>query len=288
MKHIIFITTQCVALAVFAIACVAPQQIDLIEREQQRLRGQNSTVQADLGSMRSDIDAMRTSLADTRANVQQLQRELTALKESIDETRYQMGQKIGQSSREGDQRVKDLEARVSQLSDTIRAQEAAAQSRENELRELRESMQSSQRGAPESPTEKMSDLAAGESDVVRRDYGTAWRAMEIKDFPAAILRFGEFLKKHPQSSLAANAQYWIGECNYALRKFDQAIIEFDVVRRKYPEAEKVPAALLKQGFAFAELGEKLNARLVLQEVVEKFPDSAEAAKAKTRLKALES
>jgi TolA-binding protein len=50
----------------------------------------------------------------------------------------------------------------------------------------------------------------------------------------------------------------------------------------------VPAALLKQGFAFAELGEKINARLVLQEVAEKYPNSPEAAKAKLRLKALES
>lgn len=278
----------CATLVATTVACVAPQQVELIEREQQRLRGQNTTVLADLGGMRSDIETIRVSLADTRANVQQLQRELGALKESIDEARYQMGQKIGQSSREGDQRVKDLEARVSELSETIRAQEAAARSREDEVRELREVLQASRKAALESPAEQMSDALTGESDSIRRDYGSAWRVMEIKDFPAAIARFTEFLKKHPKSSLAANAQYWIGECYYALRKFDQAIIEFDVVRRKYPEADKVPAALLKQGFAFAELGEKLNARLVLQEVVEKFPESAEAGKAKLRLKALES
>ncbi len=81
---------------------------------------------------------------------------------------------------------------------------------------------------------------------------------------------------------------WLGECHYALREFDQAIIEFDAVRRKYPQGDKVPAALLKQGYAFAELGEKVNARLILQELVEKYPQSSEAAKAKVKLKALES
>jgi len=45
---------------------------------------------------------------------------------------------------------------------------------------------------------------------------------------------------------------------------------------------------LKQGFAFADMGEKVNARLVLQEVVEKFPQSAEAERARQRLKAIES
>jgi len=134
----------------------------------------------------------------------------------------------------------------------------------------------------------MSEAAAGETDAIRRDYEAAWRLLDKKDYKAAITRFKDFLKKYPKSNLANNAQYWIGESHYALREFDQAIIEFDAVRRKYPQGEKVPAALLKQGFAFAELGEKVNARLVLQEVAEKYPNSPEAAKAKLRLKALES
>jgi tol-pal system protein YbgF len=96
------------------------------------------------------------------------------------------------------------------------------------------------------------------------------------------------LKKHPKSGLADNAQYWIGESHYGLREFDQAIVEFDAVRRRYPRGEKVPAALLKQGYAFAELGEKVNARLLLQEVAEKYPESPEAQRAKLRLKSLES
>jgi TolA-binding protein len=50
----------------------------------------------------------------------------------------------------------------------------------------------------------------------------------------------------------------------------------------------VAAALLGQGSAFSELGEKLNARLVLQELLEKYPQSPEAGRAKQRLKALES
>jgi tol-pal system protein YbgF len=134
----------------------------------------------------------------------------------------------------------------------------------------------------------MSEAAIGESEPVRRDYEAAWRTLEKKDYKLAIGRFKEFLKKHAKSKLAVNAQYWLGECHYALREFDQAIIEFDAVRRKYPQGDKVPAALLKQGYAFAELGEKVNARLILQEVVEKYPQSSEAAKAKLKLKVLES
>src|SRR3989338_7662626 len=46
--------------------------------------------------------------------------------------------------------------------------------------------------------------------------------------------------------------------------------------------------LLKQGFAFAELGDKVDARLILQELVDRYPQAPEAGKAKQKLKALES
>jgi tol-pal system protein YbgF len=261
-----------------ASACAQPQQIELLEREQRRMRNDNA-------SIHNEVESMRSSLADTRANMQQLQREFSALKERIEETRYQVGRQIGQSSRDGDQRVKDLEARVAKLTEGFKAQEGQLKAREDELRELRKSIQ--QPTGLNVPAET-AEISAAENDTVRRDYETAWRALEKKDYRLAVTRFKEFLQKHPKSRLANNAQYWIGESHYALREFDQAILEFDAVRSRYPQGDKVPAALLKQGFAFAELGEKVNARLILQEVVEKYAQSPEAVQAKQRLKSLES
>ena len=192
-------------------------------------------------------------------------------------------------SREGDQRIKDLEGRVAKLGDALKTQEATLKARDDDLKQLRDTVQTTQKALAEvPPSDAAPEVMVVESEPVRRDYEAAWRALEKKDYKLAVGRFKEFLKKHAKSKLAANAQYWLGECHYALREFDQAIIEFDAVRRKYPQGDKVPAALLKQGYSFAELGEKVNARLILQEVVEKYPQSSEAAKAKLKLKALES
>jgi len=152
------------------------------------------------------------------------------------------------------------------------------------LKHLRDSLAQAQQ---KPPSDGLADLAMAESEGVRRDFESAWRLFENKDYKAAIVRFKEFLKKNPKTKLAPSAQYWIGESHFALREFDRAIIEYDEVRRRYPQADKVPAALLRQGSAFAELGEKLNARLVLQELIEKYPQSPEAARAKQRIKALE-
>ena len=272
-----------ILVALFSVgvsACAQPQQIELLEREQRRIR-------SDHASIRNDVESMRSSLADTRANMQQLQREFSALKERIEETRYQVGRQIGQSSRDGDQRVKDLEARVAKLTEGFKTQEGQLKAREEELRDLQKNIRQQQPVAGGSSAEK-TEASAAENEAVRTDYEIAWRALEKKDYRLAISRFKEFLQKHPKSKLAMNAQYWIGESHYALREFDQAILEFDAVRSRYPQADKVPAALLKQGFAFAELGEKVNARLILQEVVEKYAQSPEAAQAKQKLRSLES
>jgi tol-pal system protein YbgF len=267
------------------LGCVAPQQIDLIEREQRRIR-------TDTNAMQADLDSMRGTLADTRANLQQMQREVSALKERVDETRVQVGKQIGQTNREGDQRVKNLETRLAKLDEDLKAQGEALKERDDSIKQLRETVENQQK-TPEAQqktasSEGLAEGAAAESEAIRRDYEAAWRTLDKKDYKVAIGRFREFIKKYPKSALAGNAQYWIGESLYALKEFDQAIIEYDAVRRKYPQGEKVPAALLKQGFAFAELGEKVNARLILQEVVEKYPQSPEAGRAKQRLKSLES
>lgn len=272
---------HCYFLAVITgwiVGCVAPQQVDLIEREQRRMR-------TDTNAMQSDLDSMRGTLADTRANMQQMQREVSALKERVDETRVQVGRQLGQTSREGDQRVKNLETRLAKLDEDLKAQGEVLKAREEAIQQLRETLEAQQKTAP---SDGLAEGAAAESDAIRRDYEAAWRTLDKKDYKGAISRFREFIKKYPKSALAGNAQYWIGESLYALKEFDQAIIEFDAVRRRYPQGEKVPAALLKQGFAFAELGEKVNARLILQEVVEKYPQSPEAGRAKQRLKSLES
>jgi tol-pal system protein YbgF len=257
-------------LAALAVAaCVTPQQIDVIEREQRTLRTQTS-------SSRGDLDAIRSSLADTKANLDQMHREIKALNEKVEEVRFQLDRQIGRSTKEGDQRIKDLEAKVGKVGEDLKAQAGLLKAREDEIRALREGMQA-----------KTAETAsAGESEAAKKDYDEAWRLVERKDFRAAIPRFREFLKKYPNSDFADNAQYWLGECYYGLKEYDQAILEFDAVRRKYPKGDKVPAALLKQGFAFAELGDKVDARLILQELVDRYPQSEESGKAKQKLKTL--
>jgi tol-pal system protein YbgF len=261
--------------------------MELVEREQRRLRSESTNTVSENASIRKEIDSVRSSLADTRANLQQVQRDLNAMKEKVEEVRYQTDRRLGQSSQEGDQRVKDLEGRLAKISEDLKALTARQEAVQDTQKASPAQPQSSSAGAG-AGTEFAREKVTGESEAVRRDYEAASRLLEQKDYRGSINRFKEFVKKYPKSDYADNAQYWIGECYYALREFDQAILEFDAVRRNYPKGDKVPAALLKQGFAFAELGDKVDARLILQELINRYPQSPEAGQAKQKLKTLES
>lgn len=275
-------------------ACAIPQQVDLIEREQRRLRFEQADLQKNSTALRGEIDSIRETLADTRANLQQAQREVGVLKENLEEVRAQVDRQLGESVRAGDQRIRELESRLAKIDSDLKLQAALLKAREDELRLLRETLTTVQRAKPPPPPAPAPPVVArspgptlSPDELAKKEYEAALALMERKDYRGAIARFQDFLKKHPESDLADNAQYWIGEGHYALREFDQAILEFDAVRRKYPKGDKVPAALLKLGFAFSELGDKVDARLILQELMDRYPQSEEALKAQQKLKTLE-
>jgi len=268
-------------------SCVAPQEVTLIEREQRQLRVENN-------QMRKDLDGIRSHVADSRATLQEMQSRLDALREKVGEVSHQMDLRIGQSSLQDNQKAANLDSRITRMDDELRAQGALLRAREQELQVLREAVLRAASGGVDTaalqrePPSSPASTQPGMVDPARSDYEEAWRHLEKKEYRDAIARMNEFIKKHPESDYADNAQYWIGESYYALKQFDQAILEFDAVRRKYPKGDKVPAALLKQGFAFAELGDKVDARLILQELIARYPETPEAVKAQEKVKALES
>jgi tol-pal system protein YbgF len=118
-------------------------------------------------------------------------------------------------------------------------------------------------------------------------YDNAYLDLNRGNYALALLGFRDFLAKDPQSDLADNAQYWIGECYYAQRDFAQAIEEFRLVERQYPQGEKVPASLLKVAYAQLQLEDRDAARATLEDLIGRFPSSNEAAQARTKLSSIE-
>lgn len=117
-------------------------------------------------------------------------------------------------------------------------------------------------------------------------YQSAYRDYQRGNFDLAIGGFADFVKQNSNSDLTDNAAYWIGECLFSQKKYQEAIAQFDGVVTKFPHSDKVPGALLKKGYAYISLGEKAQGIVQLQYVVHEHPSSPEASLARQRLRQL--
>lgn len=122
-------------------------------------------------------------------------------------------------------------------------------------------------------------------DSTRRLYDRVMDEFKHRDYAAAMAGFQLFIELHGQSALAANAQYWIGECQYRMGRYRDAIKSFYDVVSNYPLSPKVAAATLKLGQTYDKLGDPEKARLMFDRVVEQHPDSVEAEVARKALEA---
>jgi len=114
-------------------------------------------------------------------------------------------------------------------------------------------------------------------------YDNAFSLLRSGGYEDAVKGFRDFLEQYPQSSLAPNSQYWIGESYYVTRRFREAQAEFQLMIDNYPNAAKTPDALLKIGYIQHELNQSNEARASLESVIERFPQSTAAKLASSRL-----
>jgi tol-pal system protein YbgF len=113
-------------------------------------------------------------------------------------------------------------------------------------------------------------------DSSRHLYDRVMEEFNHRDYEAALAGFRFFLELHGKSSLAANAQYWVGECQYRLGRYKDALKSFNHVVSYYPFSQKIAASTLKIGQTYTRLKDHENARVMYERVVDQYPESAEA------------
>jgi len=122
-------------------------------------------------------------------------------------------------------------------------------------------------------------------DTSRHLYDRVMEEFKHRDYEAALAGFRLFLELHGQSALAANAQYWVGECQYRMGRYREAIKSFYNVVSYYPLSPKLAAATLKIGQTYTRLKDHEKARMMYERVVDQYPDSAEAELARKAIEA---
>ncbi|MCM2322142.1 MAG: tetratricopeptide repeat protein [Oligoflexia bacterium] len=103
------------------------------------------------------------------------------------------------------------------------------------------------------------------------------------NYDAAIDAFSSYLKV-AKGSKAEEATFLRAESYFITKQYKKAIVDYSRFPEKYSKSRHLPVALLKIGHAFEALGLKDDAKGFYQELVDKYPKSSEAKKARAKLK----
>jgi tol-pal system protein YbgF len=117
-----------------------------------------------------------------------------------------------------------------------------------------------------------------------QEYEAALGHFKAGRYKEAAESFAAFVHKHPASSLAPNAQYWLGNAWYAQRNCASAIEAQSIVTTKYPDSPKAADAWLAIATCQKEMGNPAAAKRSLETVIKSYPGTTAAETAAQRLK----
>jgi len=117
----------------------------------------------------------------------------------------------------------------------------------------------------------------------RRDYEAAMLVFRKGDFANAQVIFVDFLNRNPGSGYRPSALFWLGNAQYAIKDYKNALTNFKALIASAPDHLRVPEAMLAVANCHLELKDTKAARKTLEELVASFPATEAAAAAKDRL-----
>ncbi len=118
-------------------------------------------------------------------------------------------------------------------------------------------------------------------------YDQGFDLLKESRYQDAIGSFQQLVDAYPDSTLADDSLYWIGEANFVNRQYESAINAFEQVAMRYPSSDRVPEAMLKVGYVQYDMGAYDEAKVTFTEVVSRYSDHPVAISAKSRLQRLE-
>ena len=269
--------------------CALQKDMDIVERQIVALNNEFKTMDSQLTRLEqkvSQMEGVRRTQAVVGTQLDQIQLDIGRLGGKVEEVvakTNRQEEKIGQMQQgqmtsllDLQKAVEDLNRRMSRLANSLGLPElaGAAPAGEGAPGEKRAPDVGPTPGAPSGAQKALAPQAL---------YDRATQLFRAGDFPAAREGFNRYLGLYPKTDLAKNAQFWLGECYFAEKKYDEAIVAYDKLVKEYPKSDKVSSALLKMGMAFLEKGDKDAGKIALKKVIRDYPQSNQAQIAQKKL-----
>jgi len=277
-------------IGLLLLGCASTKDVRTLDNEMDKLYSQINTLRKEIDFAKNDLSDLRAEnqkvKTDLSLRLENLQSEVQALSTNVEEYK----ELLTRPSKETDRLREEMEGRLKALEERKKAQEEKIKELEDRLKSQEpkapgpgsKPMESEKPGSMKEVLSELKGVSPGMGDLYRDAYETFHKG----DLEGARRKFEAFLKQYPNTELSDNAQFWIGETYYLKKDYEKAILEYEKAIVKYPEGDKIPAAIFKQALAFSELGDKTNARNLLKRVIEKYPLSDQAQLAKKKLETL--
>jgi tol-pal system protein YbgF len=247
------------------------------------LPGSALAANKDIERLQVQVAALQSQLTSMERLAEDTLRELKRLNESLAEQNAFLRKGVQ------DGRLKD-EAILTSLREM--------DERMSEISEQLQGLQASRSAGPVTPAPAGGAApAAGEAEgpavrtagpapappAPRELYSQAYADYARGNFDLAIQEYEEYLRTYPDTDLADNAQYWIGECLYSKQQYAEALAAWDELFRRYPGSDKAPDARYKKGMALERLGRRSQAMIEYRAVASRYPNSEAGRKAREKL-----
>lgn len=250
---------------------VVEKKVAAVEEESlPRLKAEDNAIRGEAARNFEAVTALRKSTAETGADITDIRDNLQQLRGQVEALRKDLGTAVMYSNRKDDE-YKEIREKLNNTLFKINFIENFLG-----IGKRDDQPEGTEKG------EKSKDVSKGKPDK-ESAYAAAYELFKDGKFDRARDAFQNFLKQYPDTEYSDNAQFWIGECYYFEKKYENAILEYEKVAKNYPDGDKVPYALLKQGIAFLNLGDKASAKLILQRVIKDYPNTNQARTAKATL-----
>ena len=241
-------------------------------------KGDVQLVQGEVALLRAETLRRDSLRASQLADVIQIQRQII---DSLAASRAAVGQLKGALSSD----LYNIQQQLVQLQELTGQSQQRLSELRTQLEARRPDTESTASPTGPTPDDSAHPMPGGSSASADQMYEASLAQLRRGSTSTARLGLREMLRSYPTSARAPDALYFIGQ-SYAAENPDSAAAYYSQVVDKYATSARAPSALYNLGLLAERRKDSAKAKDAYQRVVQKYPQSDEAALARDRLKAL--
>lgn len=243
-------------------------------------------------------------MVQLQTQVQQLQEQMTAMQRAFDERMGVMKNLVEQDTdavnkvaaalnslqvtlqkqqSEGGTKTDALSGQIQALNDTMDEIKVRLAKVTKQLEDMQSAQQSLAAQQTQQQQQAQALASAPPPDVL---YNNGLRDYNGGKNDLATQEFSDYIKFYPNTDLAGNSYFYLGEIQFRAANYQQAAQNYDQVLQNFPSGNKAASAQLKKGFALIELGKQDEGVSELRHLIQRYPHAPEALQARERLRKL--